>query len=60
MDCAHNGFHGIRATYDQRRGLLVYFWVCEQCGTLLKECKRQTYRPRFDPQGHERYLPVSR
>ena len=56
MSCAHDGFHGIRSSYDRRRGLLVYFWTCERCGVRLRELRREEYRPRFDPQGYERYV----
>jgi hypothetical protein len=54
MPCAHDGFHGVRSRYDQRRGVLVYFWTCERCGVRLGEVRRQAYRPRFDPRGNER------
>ncbi|HEY1276806.1 MAG TPA: hypothetical protein VGF25_17990 [Thermoleophilaceae bacterium] len=59
MDCSHDGFHGISSSYDQNRGLLVYFWTCERCGTLLRECRREEYKPRFDPKGNDRYLTAS-
>jgi hypothetical protein len=60
MACTHSGFHGTCSRYDPVRELLVYFWVCEECGVRLKEYKRETYKPRFDPQAHRRYLPVGR
>jgi hypothetical protein len=60
MDCAHDGFHSIRSSYDRRQGLLVYFWTCERCGTRLRELRRDEYRPRFEPRGHERYVGVFR
>jgi hypothetical protein len=60
MECAHDGFHGIRSSYDQQRGLLLYFWTCERCGKQLKECRREEYRPSFDPRGNDRYVTVSR
>jgi hypothetical protein len=60
MACSHDGFHGIRSRYDRRRGLLVYFWTCERCGTLIRELRREDYRPRFDPRGNEPYLADSR
>jgi hypothetical protein len=55
MDCAHEGFHGIRSSYDQRRGLLLFFWSCERCGTRLRELHREEYRPRFEPRGNDRH-----
>jgi hypothetical protein len=55
MSCSHDGFHGIRSSYDRRRGVLVYFWTCERCGTRLRELRREDYRPRFNPYGSERY-----
>jgi hypothetical protein len=56
MRCSHDGFHSIRTSYDQRRGLLVYLWTCERCGSELREAHREPYRPRFDPRGNERFL----
>jgi hypothetical protein len=55
MACTHEGFHGINSRYDQRRGLLVFFWSCERCGARLRELHREEYRPRFDPRGNERF-----
>ena len=46
--CPHDGFHDIRSTYDRRRGLLLFYWTCEDCGELLGEAERTKYRPRFD------------
>jgi hypothetical protein len=46
--CPHDGFHDIRSTYDQRRGLLFFYWTCEDCGELLGEAERTKYRPRFE------------
>jgi hypothetical protein len=54
MACAHDGFHGIRSTYDHVRGVLVFFWSCERCGARLRELHREAYRPRFDPRGNDR------
>jgi len=48
MKCRHKGLHAIRTAYDQRAGILVFFWVCEVCGKRLGEVHRQSYRPRFD------------
>jgi hypothetical protein len=56
MACSHDGFHEIRASYDRRRGVLVYHWICERCGARLKEARREQYRPEFDPLGNERFL----
>jgi hypothetical protein len=46
--CPHDGFHDIRSTYDHRRGLLFFYWTCEDCGELLGEAERTKYRPRFE------------
>jgi hypothetical protein len=51
--CLHNGFHDIRSTYDQRRGLLFFYWTCEDCGELLGEAERTKYRPRFERRAAE-------
>jgi hypothetical protein len=56
MVCAHDGFHGIRSSYDQRHGVLVFFWSCERCGARLRELHREEYRPRFDPRGNDRHV----
>jgi hypothetical protein len=60
MSCRHQGFHGIRTTYDRHSGVLVYFWTCEVCGERLREARREDYRPRYDPHGSQRFQPVSR
>jgi hypothetical protein len=57
-NCPHSGLRDIRTAYDRRRGLLVYFWTCEQCGTRLDEARREEYRPSFDPHGNDPYLAV--
>jgi hypothetical protein len=44
------------SSYDRERGLLVYFWTCERCGTRLHEAGRAEYRPSFDPRGNERVV----
>jgi hypothetical protein len=46
--CSHDGFHDIRTVYDRRRGLLVFYWTCEDCGRRLGEAERAEYRPRFE------------
>jgi hypothetical protein len=56
MVCRHDGFHGISSAYDRRRGILVFHWTCEGCGTRLKEAAREEYRPEFDPDGNRRFL----
>jgi hypothetical protein len=58
VSCSHEGFHSIHSSYDRRSGLLVYFWICERCGTPLNEARREPYRPRFDPHGNDRFLPA--
>ncbi len=56
MGCTHDGFHSIRTSYDRRRGVLVYFWICEGCGERLAEARRESYRPAYDPHGTARFL----
>jgi hypothetical protein len=60
MRCTHEGFHAIRTAYDRRGGVLVYFWTCEACGEQLREAHRESYRPRYDRCGSQRFQPVSR
>ena len=47
MECQHDGYHAIETSYDRRRGVLIFVWTCEQCGTRLGEVGRQKYRPAF-------------
>jgi hypothetical protein len=56
MDCAHDGYHALRSSYDRREGVLVFFWTCESCGARLREASREEYRPQFDPRGNDPYL----
>ena len=56
MKCSHQGFHAFLSHYDRHRGLLVQYWVCEKCGTRLREARREEYRPSFDPRGNDQYL----
>jgi len=56
MSCNHDGFRGIQSAYDRRRGLLVYFWTCERCGTRLNEATRTEYRPAYDRDANERFF----
>lgn len=58
--CAHDGFHEIRTAYDQRRGLLVFYWTCEDCGARLGEAERAEYRPRFEPPASDASLGSTR
>ena len=60
MTCTHEGYHGIRTTYDRRGGVLVYFWTCEVCGERLGEARREKYRPRYDRRGSQRVQSVMR
>jgi hypothetical protein len=55
-DCSHDGFHDIRTVYDRTRGLLLFYWTCEACGTRLGEARRDEYRPQFDADGNADYL----
>ena len=47
MECQHDGYHAIETSYDRRRGVLIFVWTCEQCGSRLGEAGRQKYRPAF-------------
>jgi hypothetical protein len=60
MSCSHEGFHSIRTAYDRSLGVLVYFWTCEVCDEILGEARRETYEPRFDPLGNQRFLSTAR
>ena len=59
MKCEHNGFHDTRSAYDARRGVLVFFWTCAQCGAQLKEARREEYRPSFNRHGNDKYLTAA-
>ena len=55
MECQHAGYHAIETNYDRRRGVLIFVWTCEQCGSRLGEAGRQKYRPAFrEPDGNQR------
>ena len=54
--CPHDGFHGIRTVYDRDRGLLRFFWTCEDCEARLSEAHRAEYSPRFKPRGNDPYI----
>ena len=54
--CTHDGFRGIQSAYDQRRGVLVYFWTCERCGSRLGEAMRTDYRPAYDRDANQRFI----
>ena len=56
MACRHDDFHSILTSYDRRRGVLVYHWVCERCGTRLGEARRERYRPLFVRGGDQAVL----
>jgi hypothetical protein len=56
MSCSHDGFRGIQSAYDRSRGVLVYFWLCERCGTRLSEATRTDYRPAYDRDANARFI----
>jgi hypothetical protein len=60
MTCEHQGFRAVSSSYDRDRGLLVFFWTCERCGTRLHEAGRAEYTPRFDPRGNDPFLSLTR
>ena len=51
--CTHVGFQGIRSEYDRGGAVLVFHWVCEECGIRLREARREEYRPQFVPHGDD-------
>jgi hypothetical protein len=51
--CPHDGYHDIRTVYDRVRGLLLFYWFCEDCGTRLSEAERAEYRPLFERHGND-------
>jgi hypothetical protein len=55
MECGHRGFREITTHYDRDSGLLLYFWKCAGCGTLLREVHRERYEPQFDPRGNDKF-----
>jgi hypothetical protein len=46
--CRHDGFHDIRTVYDRVRGVLLFYWFCEDCGKRLGVANRADYRPVFE------------
>jgi hypothetical protein len=54
--CLHDGFHEIRSSYDRQRRVLSFVLTCECCGADLGELRRQLYRPRYDPNGSDRFF----
>ena len=52
MACAHDGYHAISTDYDQRKGVLMFVWTCERCGSRLGEAGREPYKPSFNPHGN--------
>lgn len=59
-DCSHEGFHNIRSAYDHDRGLLRFFWTCEDCGARLSEAHRSDYRPHFKPRANDPHIAPAR
>ncbi len=59
MACGHDSYRTIESSYDRRRGLLVFYWRCEHCGTRLGEAGRVGYRPKFHPHGADSPSGVS-
>jgi hypothetical protein len=40
--------------------MLVYFWTCAGCGSVIGEAQRVQYEPHFDPRGSQKYVTASR
>ena len=60
MGCSHDGKHDVTSVYDRRDGILVYFWICADCGTRLHEVRRERYRPRYNPRGNDGFYAAAR
>jgi hypothetical protein len=60
MSCSHEGFRTVCSSYDREQAVLVFYWMCERCGTRLHEASRTAYRPRFDPLGIKRAIKGAR
>lgn len=56
MLCKHSGFHEVRSRYDRQAGVIVHVWTCEHCGEELRKAVWAAYRPKYDPEGSERFL----
>ena len=59
MACGHDSYRTIESRYDRRRGLLVFYWRCEHCGTRLGEAERLSYRPSYHPPSQSSSSTVS-
>lgn len=59
MKCEHQGFHTFTLSYDRGSRILTCFRLCDDCGARLNEVSRIAYEPRFDPGGHNRFLPIA-
>ncbi len=55
MACSHDSYRSFSSSYDLGRGVLVYFWHCDECGARLDEAARVDYRPSFDPRGNDEF-----
>jgi hypothetical protein len=58
--CGHDGFHDICSVYDRVRGLLLFYWSCEDCGKRLGEALRAEYRPQFERRVDDRDAATTR
>jgi len=56
MDCSHDGFRSFWSRYDRDEGVLMYFWICDDCTARLDVAHREPYRPSFDPHGNDPFV----
>jgi hypothetical protein len=40
--------------------VLAFVWACERCGAVLREVRREAYRPHYEPHGNDFFLKISR
>ncbi len=59
-DCDHAGTHSPRGVYSRDLGEIRYIMVCDLCDSETREVARESYRPKFDPDGNLRFLSNTR
>jgi hypothetical protein len=52
----HDGYHSGQGRYSRDTGRLRYVAICDDCAAELREVTTIDYRPRYDPNGNDRYL----
>jgi hypothetical protein len=38
---------------------MSFVWTCARCGAELRELRRETYRPRYEPHGNDPFMDAS-